>query len=134
MGDDDRAFKNMFSPEFRNRLDTRVRFKALDPSVMGSIVDKFIAELALQLADQNVSIELSPEARDHLAKKGYDPQMGARPLARVIDEDVKKPLTNELLFGKLEEGGHVLVSLEGDNLAFVFETESRVRKAAEILH
>jgi len=134
VGDDDRAFKNMFSPEFRNRLDTRVRFKALDPSVMGSIVDKFIAELALQLADQNVSIELSPEARDHLAKKGYDPQMGARPLARVIDEDVKKPLTNELLFGKLEEGGHVLVSLEGDNLAFVFETESRVRKAAEILH
>jgi ATP-dependent Clp protease ATP-binding subunit ClpA len=133
-GDDDRAFKNMFSPEFRNRLDARVTFKALDPSIMGSIVDKFIAELSLQLADQDVSLELSPEAREWLAKKGYDPQFGARPLARVIDEDVKKPLTNELLFGKLESGGHVIVKVEDDKLAFTFEEESRVRKATETLH
>jgi ATP-dependent Clp protease ATP-binding subunit ClpA len=127
VGDDDRAFRNMFSPEFRNRLDARVRFKALDPAVMGSIVEKFIGELALQLADQHVTIELTDAARAWLAKKGYDPDFGARPLARVVDEKVKKPLTDELLFGALEEGGHVKVDAKpevdgapADDLAFTF--------------
>src|SRR5690606_13810436 len=114
-------------PEFRNRLDARVRFRPLDPSVMGSIVEKFIGELAVQLADQHVTIDLTDAARDWLAKKGYDPQFGARPLARVVDEKVKKPLTDELLFGALEEGGHVKVDAKpadagalADDLAFTF--------------
>ena len=120
-GDDDRAFKNRFSPEFRNRLDARIMFKALDPSVMGSIVDKFIRELSALLADKNVTIDVTKAAREHLAEKGYDPQNGARPLARVIENDVKKRLSDELLFGALENGGLVTVDLEGGELTFRFE-------------
>ena len=96
-------------------------FKALDPSVMGSIVDKFIRELSALLADKNVTIDVTKAAREHLAEKGYDPQNGARPLARVIENDVKKRLSDELLFGALENGGLVTVDLEGGELTFRFE-------------
>jgi ATP-dependent Clp protease ATP-binding subunit ClpA len=112
VGDDDRAFKNLFSPEFRNRLDARVRFGPLDKSVMGSIVDKFILELGALLADRNVTIRVTDGARSVLAEKGYDPQMGARPLARVIEEEVKTKLTDAILFGALEHGGEALVDAE----------------------
>jgi ATP-dependent Clp protease ATP-binding subunit ClpA len=108
VGDDDRAF----SPEFRNRLDARVRFGPLDKSVMGSIVDKFILELGALLADRNVTIRVTDGARSVLAEKGYDPQMGARPLARVIEEEVKTKLTDAILFGALEHGGEALVDAE----------------------
>jgi ATP-dependent Clp protease ATP-binding subunit ClpA len=121
MGDIDEAYKRMFSPEFRNRLDAKVDFAPLDPSVMGRIVDKFVAELATQLGERKVKIELTDEARAYLAKKGYDPMNGARPLARVISDEVKRPLTDELLFGKLASGGHVRVIADGDKLAFSFE-------------
>jgi ATP-dependent Clp protease ATP-binding subunit ClpA len=111
-GDAEREYKNMFSPEFRNRLDARIQFDALSPETMGSIVDKFMKELSGQLAERKVTLEVSPEARAHLAEKGYDPDFGARPLARVIQDDVKQPLGEELLFGKLEKGGHVRIDAE----------------------
>jgi ATP-dependent Clp protease ATP-binding subunit ClpA len=121
-GDTDEAFKRMFSPEFRNRLDAKVDFAPLDPAVMGQIVDKFIAELRAQLADRKVTVELTETARAHLAKRGYDPMNGARPLSRVIQDEVKRPLTDELLFGKLANGGtvHVDVDASGEKLAFAY--------------
>ncbi|MDQ7006718.1 MAG: ATP-dependent Clp protease ATP-binding subunit ClpA [Acidobacteriota bacterium] len=112
-GADQQAYERLFSPEFRNRLDARVGFQPLTPEIMGRIVDKFIDELRRQLKDRKVNIELTDPARAHLAEKGYDPAFGARPLARVIDETIKKPLTEQILFGRLEHGGNVVVRLEG---------------------
>jgi ATP-dependent Clp protease ATP-binding subunit ClpA len=111
--DGDRAVERLFSPEFRNRLDARLRFAPLSPEVMELIVEKMIAELAAQLAERKVTIELTPEARRLLAERGHDPAFGARPLGRVIDETVKRPLTDELLFGRLAGGGAVVVAAEG---------------------
>jgi ATP-dependent Clp protease ATP-binding subunit ClpA len=119
-GDDDKAYKNTFSPEFRNRLDARIMFKALDPSVMGSIVDKFVRELGERLADRKATISVTEAAREHLSQKGYDPQFGARPLARVIENEVTRKLTDEILFGALENGGHVEVGFDGKELTFTF--------------
>ncbi len=110
-GADQRAFEHLFAPEFRNRLDGRINFAPLDLEIVGRIVDKFIAELGRQLAARKVQITLTPEARQDLARRGYDPAFGARPLSRVIDEQVKRPLTEELLFGKLTQGGKVTVTL-----------------------
>jgi ATP-dependent Clp protease ATP-binding subunit ClpA len=107
-GNEDHAFKNTFSPEFRNRLDARIGFNALTPTVMGSIVDKFIRLLAAQLAEREVSIELTAAAREYLADKGHDHDNGARPLDRLIQDEIKRPLASELLFGALEHGGHVV--------------------------
>src|SRR5262249_841820 len=121
LGDTDEAFKRMFSPEFRNRLDAKVDFAPLDPAVMGRIVDKFVAELSTQLGERKVKIELSEVARGRLAKKGYGPRDAARPLARVIADEVKRPLTDELLFGKLANGGTVRVDVDGDKLTFAFD-------------
>ena len=120
-GDTDEAFKRSFSPEFRNRLDAKVDFAPLDPLVMGQIVDKFIAELRTQLADRKVKLALDEAARDYLARKGYDPMNGARPLGRVIQDEVKRPLTDELLFGKLAQGGSVHVGCTDDKLTFAFD-------------
>jgi ATP-dependent Clp protease ATP-binding subunit ClpA len=117
-GDTDEAFKRMFSPEFRNRLDAKVDFAPLDPAVMERIVDKFIAELAAQLIERKVQIDLSAAARAYLAKKGYDPMNGARPLGRVIQDEIKRPLTDELLFGKLAGGGTVRVDVVDDKVTF----------------
>ena len=124
-GDDDRAFKNLFSPEFRNRLDARVKFNPLDPSIMGHIVEKFLKELDALLADRNAKIVATQAAKDALAKKGYDPLFGARPLARVIEDDVKRKLTESLLFGELEHGGTAYVDATADGeLTFRFESAS----------
>ena len=113
----------MFTPEFRNRLDTTISFAPLSPETIGRVVGKFILQLEEQLADRNVTIELDASARGWLAEKGYDPLFGARPLARIIQEHIKKPLAEELLFGKLTKGGvvHVSVDKEADKLAFAFE-------------
>jgi ATP-dependent Clp protease ATP-binding subunit ClpA len=111
-GDAEREYKLLFSPEFRNRLDARIAFDALSPLTMASIVDKFLKELLGQLAEKKVTMEVTDEARVYLADKGYDPDFGARPLARVIQEEVKTPLGEELLFGKLEKGGNVVVDVE----------------------
>ena len=123
-GDSDEAYKRMFSPEFRNRLDAKVDFVPLGAPVMLQIVDKFVAELAGQLAERKVTLEVSPAVREYLAKKGHDPMNGARPLARVIHEDVKRPLTDELLFGALSSGGGVRVDLEGEKLTFSYAPPS----------
>src|SRR5215813_13224798 len=98
------AVEKIFSPEFRNRLDAIVTFDPLSPTVMETIVEKFILQLEAQLAERRVVIALEPEARTWLAEKGYDPIYGARPLARVIQTDVRDPLTDEILFGELERG------------------------------
>jgi ATP-dependent Clp protease ATP-binding subunit ClpA len=111
--DADRAVERLFSPEFRNRLDARLRFNALSPQVMEQIVEKFIRELAAQLAEKKVTIEITEAARKLLAEKGFDPTFGARPLGRVIEDKVKRPLTEELLFGALENGGTATVDVEG---------------------
>jgi ATP-dependent Clp protease ATP-binding subunit ClpA len=112
------ALERIFSPEFRNRLDAIVSFSALPMSVVETIVEKFILQLEAQLAERRVAITLEPEARTWLAQKGYDPVYGARPLARVIQSEVRDPLTDEILFGRLEHGGSVRIRLEGDALAF----------------
>ncbi len=125
-GDDDSAYKERFSPEFRNRLDARIKFKSLDPVVMGEIVDKFLKQLADQLAERKVKVEVTEVARALLAKLGYDKSNGARPLDRVIREKIKRPLAEELLFGKLEKGGKLVIDAEGEELKFSFpKTEKR---------
>jgi ATP-dependent Clp protease ATP-binding subunit ClpA len=111
-GDEDRAFKATFSPEFRNRLDARIRFKSLDPRVMEQIVQKFMRELDVQLKERNVTIGLTDEARAYLADKGFDKLMGARPLARVIDQEIKRKLSDEILFGSLQDGGRVTIGVK----------------------
>ena len=117
-GDDDEAIKRAFSPEFRNRLDAVIGFSSLPPEVIAQVVNKFIAQLEAQLADRAVSIELSEDASTWLASRGYDQAYGARPLARAIQEHIKKPLADELLFGRLTKGGHVKVSVEANKLSF----------------
>ncbi|HET6321199.1 MAG TPA: ATP-dependent Clp protease ATP-binding subunit ClpA [Hyphomicrobium sp.] len=123
-GDDSEAINRMFTPEFRNRLDAVVPFAGLPPEVITKVVEKFIFQLEAQLADRGVLIELSEDATRWLAEKGYDEKFGARPLARVIQEHIKKPLADELLFGKLEHGGTVKVVVDGKGedrkLAFEF--------------
>jgi ATP-dependent Clp protease ATP-binding subunit ClpA len=121
-GEDEDAIKRMFTPEFRNRLDAIIQFANLTPETVLRVVDKFVMQLEEQLADRLVSIRLSDEARAWLAKKGYDPTYGARPLARVIQDQVKKPLAEELLFGRLAKGGTVEVRLEGEALVFDFQS------------
>src|SRR5688572_22803148 len=108
----DRAVERLFSPEFRNRLDGRIRFNALTPELMEKIVEKFVREMSRQLAEKKVRVELTDAARKLLAEKGYDPAFGARPLARVLEDEVKRPLTEELLFGKLQTGGKAIVDVE----------------------
>ncbi len=112
------AVKKMFTPEFRNRLDAIVPFAYLGTDTVSRVVDKFILQLELQLADQNVHIQFDGDAREWLGKRGYDRLMGARPMSRLIQEKVKQPLAEELLFGKLASGGEVHVSVKDEKLAF----------------
>jgi ATP-dependent Clp protease ATP-binding subunit ClpA len=118
VGEDEEAIKRMFTPEFRNRLDAVVPFAGLSPEIVAQVVEKFVMQLEAQLADRNVTIELSSAAKEWLSERGYDPLYGARPLARVIQEYVKKPLAEELLFGKLAKGGSVKVGLRDGALTF----------------
>ncbi len=115
------ALERLFSPEFRNRLDAIVTLNALSYGVMETIAEKFILHLESQLAERRVAIVLEPAARAWLAKKGYDPIFGARPLARVVQSDVRDPLTDEILFGRLERGGTVRIGIADDALAFSYE-------------
>jgi ATP-dependent Clp protease ATP-binding subunit ClpA len=115
------AIEKVFSPEFRNRLDAIVTFGSLSPDVMETIVEKFILQLEAQLAERHVAITLTPEARAWLAKKGYDPVYGARPLARVVQREVRDPLTDEILFGQLEHGGTVTIGEADGKLTFSYD-------------
>jgi len=119
-----------FSPEFRNRLDGIVWFNHLDEQVILQVVDKFIIELQAQLDQKGVSLEVSDRARDWLAKKGYDKSMGARPMARIIQEKLKKDLAAELLFGKLSNGGEVKVDLKDDKLTFAYVPVTKAKTEA----
>jgi len=136
-GDDQEAINRLFTPEFRNRLDAIISFKTLPPEVIDRVVDKFVAELEGQLAERGVSIEISSKARAWIGDKGYSPEYGARPLARIIQEHIKKPLAEELLFGKLSDGGAVEVILAkgGKKLAFRFpgsETQKTKKSKAKV--
>jgi ATP-dependent Clp protease ATP-binding subunit ClpA len=129
-GDDEEAIKRMFTPEFRNRLDAVIPFAGLEASVISKVVDKFIMQLEGQLEDRNVSIELDAAARKWLVEKGYDQHFGARPLARVIQEHIKKPLADQLLFGDLMRGGLVKVSTDENGLTFDVVPEPAKKKPA----
>jgi len=128
-----KVIERNFSPEFRNRLDAVVQFKPLDISIVGSVVDKFIFELEATLADKNVILTLEPDARLWLAEHGCDPKMGARPMARLIQEKIKKPLANDLLFGKLAGGGHVRVYVDADEIVFSIESKDLVATENQVL-
>jgi ATP-dependent Clp protease ATP-binding subunit ClpA len=111
----------IFTPEFRNRLDMTIQFKPLDPKTILHVVAKFLMELEVQLEAKHVILEIDDEARDWLATNGYDKKMGARPMARLIQEQIKRPLAEELLFGKLSKGGHVTISVHENQLKFAIE-------------
>ena len=125
------AIERIFSPEFRNRLDAIVPFDPLAPATMETIVEKFILQLESQLAERKVAIALEPAARAWLANEGYDPVYGARPLARVVQTEVRNPLTDEILFGRLEHGGTVRIGLTDDALTFAIEPAEAPARAPE---
>jgi ATP-dependent Clp protease ATP-binding subunit ClpA len=120
-GRDDQALKSTFSPEFRNRLDARIAFNPLPREVMVLVVDKAMKELTTQLAERNVTVELTPAAREYFANKGYDEQNGARPLARLVQDEIKKPLSSEILFGSLEKGGRAVIDIKDGQVDFIYE-------------
>jgi ATP-dependent Clp protease ATP-binding subunit ClpA len=126
------ALEKLFSPEFRNRLDATVTFGTLTPEAVERVVDKFMNELVQQLAEKKVSISLTPEARRYLAEKGYDNTFGARPMARLIQQEVKQVLADEILFGKLQAGGKAEIDLGEDGLVFTYESEALKTKDDEL--
>nr|WP_203595113.1 MULTISPECIES: ATP-dependent Clp protease ATP-binding subunit ClpA [unclassified Salipiger] len=126
-GEDTAAIERTFTPEFRNRLDAVISFQPLPKEVILSVVEKFVLQLEAQLMDRNVAIELTKPAAEWLAEKGYDDKMGARPLGRVIQENIKKPLAEELLFGKLVKGGVVKVTVKDDKLVLKTEGPDKLR-------
>ncbi|MEX6723334.1 ATP-dependent Clp protease ATP-binding subunit ClpA [Parapedomonas caeni] len=130
-GEDEEAIRRMFAPEFRNRLDAVIPFDYLPTPVVARVVDKFILQLEMQLADRNVHIALTDEAKDWLTARGYDRLYGARPMSRLIQEEIKKPLADELLFGKLVNGGEVRVHLKDDKLAFEIVPAAPSAKASK---
>jgi len=129
-GEDGEAIKRLFTPEFRNRLDAIIGFKPLSQETIERVVDKFVIQLEGQLTDRGVSITLSDAARSWLAKRGYDPLYGARPLSRTIQEHLKKPLADELLFGALQKGGHVTVGLDDKTATLTFTYEKAKEPAS----
>ena len=112
----------MFTPEFRNRLDATISFRALDHDIILRVVDKFLMQLEEQLQEKKVEPIFTPKLKAHLAKKGFDPLMGARPMARLIQDTIRRALADELLFGKLAHGGHVTVDVDdADKIVLQFE-------------
>ena len=126
------ALKHFFSPEFRNRLDAVVTFRALPKSAVGLVVDKMIFQLEANLVDARVTIEVDDEARDWLGEQGYDPKMGARPLERVIQEKISKPLADEILFGELVDGGNIKISMDAGSDGLNFEFEPATQREAQM--
>ncbi len=126
VGEDDTALERTFSPEFRNRLDAIIKFSALDDKVVERVVDKFVENMQRQFADKGVKMEVSKKARKYLSDKGYNPLNGARPLERMINDEIKRPLADEILFGKLAKGGKVTVDLVKDKLEFICMDKSKI--------
>src|SRR3954447_7050577 len=123
-GDEMEAIKRMFTPEFRNRLDAIISFRSLDHDIIMRVVEKFLMQLEEQLAEKKVEAQFTPPLKEHLAKKGFDPLMGARPMARLIQDTIRRALADELLFGKLQHGGKVAIDIGGDdNIKLAFEEE-----------
>ena len=125
-----KAIERLFTPEFRNRLDATIQFKPLAIDVVAQVVDKLMFELESQLAEKRVSIILEPEARLWIAERGFDPLMGARPMSRVIQEKIKKPLAEEILFGQLAGGGLARVAVKNDELTFEVEPTREIAESA----
>ena len=123
-GDEMEAIKKMFTPEFRNRLDAMISFSALSPEVILRVVDKFLMQLEEQLAEKKVEAAFTTKLKEHLAKKGFDPLMGARPMARLIQDTIRRALADELLFGKLQHGGKVTIDVDdAEKISLVFDIE-----------
>jgi ATP-dependent Clp protease ATP-binding subunit ClpA len=125
------TIRRAFTPEFRNRLDAVIQFHALDMEHILRVVDKFLIELESQLQEKHVSLHVDSEARRWLAEHGFDPQMGARPMARTIQDNVKRALADELLFGKLAEGGKVKLSVKDDKLDVEVEAGEKMPAVVE---
>ena len=130
---DQNTLNKVFSPEFRNRLDSIIHFNRLDRKIIKQIVSKFILELETQLNARDVVIELSDKANDLISKKGYSETMGARPISRFIDEHIKKPLANEIIHGKLVDGGHVKVDINNEEFVFTYKKFSKAEKPEKVL-
>ena len=126
------ALKRTFTPEFRNRLDAIIQFSPLEHQSVTRVVDKFIMELEAQLEERNVTVEIDDPARGWLAERGYEPEMGARPMTRIIQEYVKKPLADQLLFGELVNGGHIIIRLDELNDQLTFEVKGREEKSQPV--
>jgi ATP-dependent Clp protease ATP-binding subunit ClpA len=125
MGDEMEAIKRMFTPEFRNRLDAIISFRALDHEIIMRVVEKFLMQLEEQLHEKKVEAHFTAELKAHLAKKGFDPLMGARPMARLIQDTIRRALADELLFGKLQHGGKVTIDVgEEEKIRLKFEEEA----------
>jgi ATP-dependent Clp protease ATP-binding subunit ClpA len=123
-GDEMEAIKRMFTPEFRNRLDATISFKAIDPATIMRVVEKFLMQLDEQLAEKKVEASFTQKLKDHLAVKGFDPLMGARPMARLIQDTIRRALADELLFGRLQHGGKVTIDIgEDENVRLQFDKE-----------
>ena len=124
-GDEMGEIKRMFTPEFRNRLDATISFKALDRHIILRVVDKFLIQLEHQLDEKKVEISFTEPLRDYLARKGFDPTMGARPMARLIQDTIRSALADELLFGRLATGGKVTIDIdEAEKVQIVFDEET----------
>ncbi|MBO6825795.1 MAG: ATP-dependent Clp protease ATP-binding subunit ClpA [Sneathiella sp.] len=132
IGEDEEAIKRLFTPEFRNRLDAVIPFAPLPPEVVSRVVEKFVLQLETQLQDRDVTLSLTDAAATWLAEKGYDRLNGARPLGRLIQDTIKKPLSEELLFGKLAKGGHVKIGLKAGELSFTIESAEEVSRREKI--
>ena len=122
-----KAIEKLFNPEFRNRLDGIITFNSLNVDIMEKIVDKFMDELNVQLAGKKIFLHISPATRTWLARKGYDPSYGARPLTRVIQTQIKDRLADEILFGRLMKGGVVFVDVANTDLVFTYDTDTRAQ-------
>jgi ATP-dependent Clp protease ATP-binding subunit ClpA len=130
-GDEMAEIKRLFTPEFRNRLDATISFSALDHEIILRVVDKFLVELETQLHEKKVDPTFTPKLREFLARKGFDPQMGARPMSRLIQDTIRKALAEELLFGRLVNGGKVTIDLgDDDKVRLAFEEEAREPEVA----
>jgi ATP-dependent Clp protease ATP-binding subunit ClpA len=127
MGDEQAEIKRLFTPEFRNRLDATVSFAPLSHDVILKVVDKFLMQLEDQLHEKKVDATFTENLKSYLAKHGFDPSMGARPMSRLIQDTIRKALADELLFGQLTNGGNVIIDIdESDKVKLIFETENKV--------